>query len=159
MNTLAKQRSKRLRHPGGFSPNCLPRAVATGLEFPSETSLKINLSIDSSATTRLSRAFSDSKSFSRFGTPKRTRQVRLGANAVSDAAGEPRCDLLDQPRIAVGIIEGEERPVARALGVGAGKPCLRGARRAVPHFTRVDATADEFVMSRCDVGDNQRARG
>ncbi len=48
----------------------------------------------------------------------------VDANAVSDAAGVPRCDLLDQPRITVGIIEGEERPVARALGVGAGKPCL-----------------------------------
>src|SRR5258708_4932073 len=82
-----------------------------------------------------------------------------GATAVSDAAGEPRCDLLDQPRIAVRIIEGEERPVARALGVGAGKACLQGKRRAVPHLTRVDATADKFVMSRFDVGDNQRTHG
>src|SRR5713101_4697279 len=83
----------------------------------------------------------------------------VDANAVSDAAGVPRCDLLDQPRITVGIIEGEERPIAGVLGIGAGKPCLRGKRRAVPHLTRVDATADEFVMSRFDVGDNQRRRG
>src|ERR1700730_13252650 len=67
----------------------------------------------------------------------------VGATAVSDAAGVPRCDLLDQPRITVGIIEGEERPIARAFGVGAGEPCLRGERRAVPHLTDVDATADE----------------
>src|SRR5882757_4699159 len=70
----------------------------------------------------------------------------------------PRCDLLDQPHIAVGISEGEERPVAIALGVGAGKPCLQGKRCAVPHLTRVDATAAEFAMSRSDVGDNQRRR-
>src|SRR5260370_19375844 len=81
------------------------------------------------------------------------------ANALSDAAGVPRCDLLDQARITVGIIEGEERPIARALGVGAGEPCLRRERRAVPHLTRVDSTADECVMSRFDVGDNQRRRG
>jgi hypothetical protein len=29
----------------------------------------------------------------------------VDAKAVSDAAGVPRCDLLDQPRITVGIIE------------------------------------------------------
>ena|SRR5882724_1107020 len=80
-------------------------------------------------------------------------------DSVLGPAGVPRRDLLDQPRITVGIIEGEERPVARALGIGAGKPCLRGERHAVPHLTRVDATADEFVMSRFDVGGNQRRRG
>src|SRR5215472_15882290 len=34
----------------------------------------------------------------------------VDADAVSDSAGESRGDLLDQPRIAVGIIEGAERP-------------------------------------------------
>ena len=34
-------------------------------------------------------------------------------------AGEPRRDLLDQPGIAIGILEGKERSVAGALGVGA----------------------------------------
>src|SRR5712664_591794 len=61
----------------------------------------------------------------------------VDANAVSDAAGVPRCDLLDQPRITVGIIEGKERPVARALGIGAGKPCQGGTtRRATSHSRR-----------------------
>src|SRR6267142_1521082 len=46
----------------------------------------------------------------------------LDVNAISDAARAPRCDLLDQPRITVGVIEGEERPVARALGIRSGKP-------------------------------------
>src|SRR5258708_29271811 len=70
--------------------------------------------------------------------------------------GAPRCDLLDQPHIAVGISEGEERPVASALGVGAGKPCLQGKRCAVPHLTRVDATAAEFAMSRSDRSEERR---
>src|ERR1700688_2294520 len=81
------------------------------------------------------------------------------SNTASDATGAPRCDLLDQPRIAVGVTEGEERPIAGTLGVGAGKPCLRGERRPVPHLTRVDATAAEFGMSRFDVGDDQRPGG
>jgi hypothetical protein len=29
----------------------------------------------------------------------------------------------------------------------------------VPHISRVDAAADEFVMGRLDVGDHQRALG
>jgi hypothetical protein len=44
----------------------------------------------------------------------------VDADAVSDSAGEPCGDLLDEPGIAVGIIEGAERPVAGALGVGPG---------------------------------------
>src|SRR5262249_28401058 len=77
--------------------------------------------------------------------------------AVSDSTGEPRRDLLDEPRIAIGILKGEERPVARALGIRAAEPCLHGERRTMPHLTRVDATADEFGMGSRDVGDDQRA--
>lgn len=55
----------------------------------------------------------------------------LDVNALSDAAGAPRCDLLDQPRITVGVIEGEERAVARAIGIRSGKPRLLGKRRTV----------------------------
>ena len=76
-------------------------------------------------------------------------------SAASDPAGEPRRDFLDQPRVAVGILEGAERTVARALRVAAGLPCLDWERRAVPHVTHVDATADELVMGRLDVGDDQ----
>ena len=56
----------------------------------------------------------------------------------SRPAGTADRHLLDEPRIAVGILEGEERPIARALGVGAGKARLLGERRAVPHVTRVE---------------------
>src|SRR5262249_25729378 len=80
---------------------------------------------------------------------------RRCSNVVSDSAGKARRDLLDEPLIAVGIIEGEERAVTRALGVQAAEPGLHGERRAVPHLTRVDAKADEFVMGCFDVGDNQ----
>src|ERR1700733_11181871 len=83
----------------------------------------------------------------------------MGSPFLSDAARESRCALLDQPRIAVGIGEGEVRPVARALRVGAGKACLDGERRAVPHVARGDATATELVVSRFDVGDDQRRHG
>ena len=54
-----------------------------------------------------------------------------------------------------GIVEGEERPVAGALGVGAGLACLGWERRAVPYITDADAAADEFVMGRFDVGDDK----
>src|SRR5215469_12927448 len=83
----------------------------------------------------------------------------MDANAASVTARVPRRDLLDQPRIAIGILEGEERAVARALGIRAAQPRLHGERRAMPHPTRVDATADEFGMGRCDVGDDQRTHG
>src|SRR5258708_35570829 len=92
---------------------------------------------------------SNGLSFSRYPFVPKSLKLHTGA---------PRCDLLDQPHIAVGISEGEERPVAIALGYGAGKPCLHGRRCALPHLTRVDATAAEFAMSRSHVGDNQRRR-
>src|SRR6516225_8069595 len=81
------------------------------------------------------------------------------ANAVSDSAGEPRGDLLDEPDIAVGIGEGAERPVAGVFGVGAWLPCLDRERRAVPDLAGVDTTAGEFVMGRYDVGDGQPSLG
>src|SRR5215470_12120631 len=83
----------------------------------------------------------------------------VDADAVSVPAGEPRGDLLDEPDIAVGIIEGAERPVAGAFGVGAGLPCLQRERRAVPDLAGVDAAAGEFVVGRYDVGDDQPPLG
>ena len=79
--------------------------------------------------------------------------VVLYAQVVS-AAGVPHRDFLHKPRIAVGVGEGEEGAVARARWIGARKTCLRRERRPVPHVTRLDATADEFGMSRFDVADN-----
>ena len=60
----------------------------------------------------------------------------VDADAVSDSAGEPRGDLLDEPDIAVGISEGAERSVAGALGVWAGPPFPVEARQPGPHPER-----------------------
>ena len=60
---------------------------------------------------------------------------------------------------AVRIVEGEERPVARTLGVGAFDPRLRRERGAMPHVARLNTTPDQILMGRYDVGDDQRTRG
>ena len=73
-----------------------------------------------------------------------------------DPAWEPCGDLLDDPQIGVGIVEGAEGPVAGALGVGAGLARLEGERGAVPDVAYVDATLHERVMGRLDVGDDKR---
>jgi hypothetical protein len=96
------------------------------------------------------------------GPPQRAGQVRRGRERRArgvDPAGEPGGDLLDQPGVAVRIGEGEERPVAGAVGVGAGLACLGRERRAVPDLTRVDAAADKVGVGRFDVGDDQPALG
>src|SRR5438105_13795441 len=61
--------------------------------------------------------------------------VTLITSAVSDSAGCSRRDLLDEPRVAVGIVKGEERPVAGALRIGAGLPRLARERGHVAHVT------------------------
>src|SRR5262249_42943006 len=88
-------------------------------------------------------------------TPARSA---VNADAVSDA-GASRGDLLDEPGIAVGIIERAERPVAGVLWVRAGLPCLDRERRAVPDVAGVDAAAGEFVVGRYDVGDGEPPLG
>jgi hypothetical protein len=96
------------------------------------------------------------------GPPERAGQVRRGRERCAcgvDPAGKPRGDLLYQPGIPVGIGEGEERPVAGALGVGARLACLGGERRAVPDLAGVDAAVGEVVVGRFDVGDDQPALG
>jgi hypothetical protein len=78
---------------------------------------------------------------------------------LSGSAGTPCRDLLDNPGIAVWIVEGEERPVTRALGVRAFNPRLRRERRAMPHVAHLDTTTDQILMSRYDVGYDERTRG
>src|SRR5207302_8450112 len=88
------------------------------------------------------------------GTPKRALQVRGGYVARLSgvhAAGEPSRDFLGQPRIAIGIGDGEERPVAGALGVGTRLPCLDRERRAVADVTHIDAAAEGVGMGGLDV--------
>src|SRR5580700_4244963 len=77
------------------------------------------------------------------------------ARLLSDSAGKPRRDLLHYPRITIGIIEGAEGPVARALGVGPAEPRFRGKRRPMPHLSCVDAAVDQVVVGRFNVGDDE----
>ena len=83
--------------------------------------------------------------------------AQFGCGGRSLPAWQARSDLLDEPQIAVGIVEGTERPVAGALWVGTGLPCFGGERRPVPHVKHVDATLDEIVMGHLDVRNNKRA--
>ena len=71
----------------------------------------------------------------------------------------PSGDLLHEPQIAVGIVERAERHVAGALGVGPRLPRLDGERGAVPHVSHINATTDECVVGRLDVGDNEAGFG
>jgi hypothetical protein len=76
------------------------------------------------------------------GTPKRACQIRRGREcrvSAVDPAGQPRRYLLHQPRIAVGIVDGTERPVAVAFGVRTWLPRLGRERRAVPDRVGIDA--------------------
>src|ERR1700730_5116285 len=74
--------------------------------------------------------------------PSQLRQPG-GTNSVTPTrslpAGEPRGHLLDDPQIAVGIVEGAERPVAGALRVRARLARLDGERGTVPDVAHVDA--------------------
>jgi hypothetical protein len=83
----------------------------------------------------------------------------FGCERWSRSAGTPRRDLLDNPLIAVRITEGEERPVACAFGVGAWYPRLRRDRSAMLHVARANATANELVMGRDNVGDDECCEG
>src|SRR5215472_12698498 len=85
------------------------------------------------------------------GQPVSAAFIRPG----SGSGPEPRRDLLDQPRVVIGIGEARERPVAGALRVRARLPRLDRERRAVPDGAHLDATADELVIGGLDVGDDQ----
>src|ERR1700688_4278587 len=58
----------------------------------------------------------------------------------------PRGDLLHNPQVAVGIVEGAEGSVAGVRGVGTRLARRNRERRTVPYIEHVDATLDERVM-------------
>jgi hypothetical protein len=97
-----------------------------------------------------------------FGPPKRVLQVWHGRECRFrgvDPSWSPCGYFLDEPGIAIRIIEGEEGPVAGALGVGAGLPRLDGERRAVPHVTDIEAKVGQPVMGGLDIGDDEPPLG
>src|SRR5258706_10103823 len=83
------------------------------------------------------------------------RSEKFGDAGRSLPAREPRGHLLDDPQIAVGIVEGAERPVAGALRVDAGLAGLNGERRTVPDVTYLNTELEEPVMSLHDVRDDE----
>ena len=83
------------------------------------------------------------------GAPKRSLQVLpwyVPRLAGAHHAGSPGCYLLDQPRVAIGVGEVEERSVAGAFGVRARLACLDGERRPVQDVAHLDPAAGELVM-------------
>jgi hypothetical protein len=100
------------------------------------------------------------RAVSGLGSPKRALEIRGGyvaRRSGAHAAGEPSRDLLGQPRIAIGIGEGKERPVARALWVGTRVACLDWEGRAMPDVTHLNAATDELGVGGLDLGDDEAA--
>jgi len=100
------------------------------------------------------------------GALQRLRQVgrRCVHRDAGDTPRQPRRDLLQQPAVAVGIAEGDERTVAAMLGIRTADPeppkqvgLVRASVHAagVEYLGRVDAVRDQFVARSLDVGDDQ----
>ena len=73
------------------------------------------------------------------------------------AARCPLSDLLDDPRVAIGVLEGNVGAVALARRIRTADARLWGERRAVEDLCRLDATGHDLLVSRQDVGDDQPA--
>lgn len=66
-----------------------------------------------------------------------------------------RRDLLNDPCVAVRILEGDVGAVALALGVRAADASFRRERRTVEHLSRADAARHDLLVGLVYVGDNQ----
>ena len=101
------------------------------------------------------------------GALQRLREVaRRRVRRVSgDTSGKPRRDLLEQPAVAVRIIERSEGAIAAILGIRAADPEPAkqvGLVRArvhdagvVEHFTDLDAATEKLVADGLDVRNDQ----
>jgi hypothetical protein len=74
--------------------------------------------------------------------------MRPGARCVTSCTN---------PRVAIGIFEGDVGAVTLALGIGAADAPRRQKWRAVEHFTRLDAPGHEILVGGFNVGDDQPA--
>src|SRR5271167_1699640 len=82
-----------------------------------------------------------------------------------DAPGQPRRDLLEQPTVAVGIMERGERAVAAMLGVPTADPLPPKqvgliwasvyAAGVMEHLADLDGATQQLSAGRLDVGDDQ----
>jgi MFS family permease len=73
------------------------------------------------------------------------------------AARRPLRDFPDDPRIAIGVLEGNVGTVALALRIGTADARLRGERRAVEDIGRLDTVGHDLLVSGHDIGDDQPA--
>src|SRR5580692_5436032 len=73
------------------------------------------------------------------------------------AARRPLRDFPDDPRIAIGVLEGNVGTVALALRIGTADARLRGERRAVEDLGCLDTAGRDLLVSRHDIGDDQPA--
>ncbi len=86
------------------------------------------------------------------------RQPRL------DAAGQPRRDFLEQPAVAVGVAERDERAVAAVVGGGPRDPPFgqatepRAPLTLVEYLAHVDSQGAELLTRCLDIGDDQVQR-
>src|SRR5436189_2464249 len=75
-----------------------------------------------------------------FGTTKSARQVAYGAerrHTGVDAPGQSRCDLLQQPTVAVRVAERGERTVAAMIRIGTAN---RAVRAEMEDLTYLDSS-------------------
>ena len=99
---------------------------------------------------------------------ERARQIirrREGRRRGVNATGQPRRDLLEQPAVAVRIIERGERAVAAKLRIRTADPeppkqvglVLTGVNPAgvVENLADLDAAGEQLVAGGSDVGDDQ----
>jgi hypothetical protein len=73
------------------------------------------------------------------------------------AARRPLRDFLNDPRVTIGVLEGNVGTVALALWIRTADARLRGERRAVEDLGRLDTAGHDMLVSRDDIGDDQPA--
>jgi hypothetical protein len=82
-----------------------------------------------------------------------------------DATGQPRCDLLEQPAVAIRILERRKRAVASMLGISPADAHAPKQVRlvgtgvhtvgVVEHLADLDAATKQVFAGGLDVGDDQ----
>src|SRR5690242_7389044 len=91
------------------------------------------------------------RAVSSLGTSHRARQLACGAErsyASVDASGQPRRDLLQQPTVAVGIVEQSLRAIGGTFRIEARK---RTTRAKVEDLAYLDPDRNQSVSRRFNV--------
>src|SRR5438270_6436600 len=86
---------------------------------------------------------------------------RRDVQTAESTSGQARCDLLEQPGVAIWVAEHSKGKVAAVTGVRPTDPAVAfrtelGARfRSMEHLTNLDAASDEFLTRSFDIGNDQ----